>query len=283
MPYDTTEPTPLTPTSDPGEYTPDDPVSTAVLEDAQRAVREGTPVLDEELVRDAVRASERMDGAAVTEARIRDGSLVGGDGQPILTGASESARADAAAQYVSGLREQAGAAGGPLGKTESQFVDQYDLMRGHLGTHYADPESALERLRDLDDEGVSRLVSGDTRVLGEPSPEAPTDGPNVDALLAHRDVTALYPEAADRAEAARDHERARELVRDFDDARGERQDPDAANVGQERGGDLEVPGGNPGVPGGPDPVAEPTGGKATDPAEMLNQRVMAYSLSPHQI
>lgn len=249
----------------------DGPSAEEIVRDAQRTVREGEGVVDPAALDEAIRASEAADGARVTEARIRDGSLLAADGTAPLDALGADARATAAADYVDDLRERAAGAGEPLGDTADRLASQTDLVRSHLGEFYADPDAALGRLEGLDDAGRQSLADGDSSVLGPLRPDADPGGLHADALVAHRDVVSQFPDEAALVGDAREQARAEALLTEIGpEARGT---PDPGRLSR----------GGPGDPAGD--LEPPTGRDVQMPGleESMEHRVIAHAMSPHQI
>ena len=249
-----------------------EPSTESLASEARRVARgEGPAAADGAALRDAIRASEAADGALATEARVRDGSLVGADGSALLGDLGSEERARVADQYVADLRERAAGPGPAPSAAAERLGYETELVREHLGPHYVDPDAALDRLHSLDAEGRAALTGGDASVLGERRPDAPEPDLQTDALVAHRDVYDRHPDEASWVEAARDQARATPLLNEIDP---EPERP-TRSFGIERGG-----------PNDPSGDLEPPGGGAVAMPglqESMEHRVIAHAMSPHQI
>ncbi len=250
---------------------PSAPSAEDIVGEARRVAQgEGGASVTDPGFREAVRASEASDGAQATVDRIRDGSLLSPDGTALMGAAGPDDRARVADEYLSDLRARAAAVAGALGADGERLAYQTDLVRGHLGEFYQDPDAALDRLHALDGDQRAALSAGDASVLGDLRDDAAPGGPRTDALSAHRDVHDLHPDQAAMVREAREQARAETLLDDLgpDDGRPEQNAPDRGQ--------------NPDSPAGP---TSPGNASVTPKGlgDSMEQSVITRAMSLHEI
>ena len=190
---------------------------------------------------------------------------------PRPTGAGPSPESPSGEDLVREARRTAQGEGlapaGELGVTAGRLAYQEDLVYGHLGTFYKDPDRAFDRLHAIDGSARTALAGGDPSVLGELRDDAPPGGPQTAALAAHREVHDLFPDEAALVRESREQARTEAI----------HSDPDPVDRGPDRTSSL-------GGPNDPAGDLERSGQAGLSPlGDSMEHRVIAHAMSPHQI